>query len=214
MAGVEFHSWGMKIYGCPSDNRISIFGCPATFLVISGARTTKFLNPVSVQCWEQPGCVKMVYNPEVPKLHICLLIFTTLTKKLSGKCCQLAGSCVLDGHIYKRLSVVYSLYHLIGICSCYFNRFIRHWYRGHNSCSRTDLFYELKPDSDRALKARRIKEEEQKREQEEQKKEQEKQEKEKEEARLKEEREKREKEKEAEKTAVRTCTLLSAADKI
>ncbi|XP_072047897.1 LOW QUALITY PROTEIN: uncharacterized protein [Amphiura filiformis] len=42
-------------------------------------------------------------------------------------------------------------------------RFIRHWYRGHNSCSRTDLIYTMKPDSNRALKARRIKEEEEKR---------------------------------------------------
>ena len=41
---VEFHSWGMKFYGCSSDNRISIFGCPATFLVVPGARTTKFSN--------------------------------------------------------------------------------------------------------------------------------------------------------------------------
>ncbi len=44
MAGVELHSWGMKIYGCPSDNYISIFGCPATFLVVPGAQTTKILN--------------------------------------------------------------------------------------------------------------------------------------------------------------------------
>ncbi len=44
MAGVELYSWSMEIYGCPSDNRISIFGCPATFLVVPGARTTKFSN--------------------------------------------------------------------------------------------------------------------------------------------------------------------------
>ncbi len=40
--GVEFHSCGMKIYGCPSDNHISIFGCPTTVLVVPGARTTEF----------------------------------------------------------------------------------------------------------------------------------------------------------------------------
>ena len=33
-----------QIYGCPLDNCISIFGCPATFLVLPGARTTKILN--------------------------------------------------------------------------------------------------------------------------------------------------------------------------
>ncbi len=43
-AAVEFHSWGVKIYGCPSDNYISIFGCPATFLVVPGARTIKISN--------------------------------------------------------------------------------------------------------------------------------------------------------------------------
>ncbi len=42
VAGVDFHSWGMKIYGCPSD--ISIFDCPATFLVVPGVRTTKISN--------------------------------------------------------------------------------------------------------------------------------------------------------------------------
>ncbi len=44
LARVEFHSWGMEIYGCPSDNHISIFGCPVTFLVVPGARTTKISN--------------------------------------------------------------------------------------------------------------------------------------------------------------------------
>ena len=39
---MEFHSEDMKIYGCPSDNHVNIFGCPATFLV--GARTTKISN--------------------------------------------------------------------------------------------------------------------------------------------------------------------------
>ncbi len=34
----------LQIYGCPSDNCISIFGCPATFLVVPGARTTKISN--------------------------------------------------------------------------------------------------------------------------------------------------------------------------
>ncbi len=44
--GVEFQSGDMKIYGCPSDNHVSIFGCPATFFVVPGARarTTKILN--------------------------------------------------------------------------------------------------------------------------------------------------------------------------
>ena len=33
-----------QINGCPSDNWISIFGCPATFLVVPGARTTEISN--------------------------------------------------------------------------------------------------------------------------------------------------------------------------
>ncbi len=44
VTGVKCQSWGMKIYGCPSDNHSSIFGCPATFLVVPGARTTEFSN--------------------------------------------------------------------------------------------------------------------------------------------------------------------------
>ncbi len=41
---VDFHSWDVKLYGWPSDNCISIFGCPATFVVVPGARITKILN--------------------------------------------------------------------------------------------------------------------------------------------------------------------------
>ncbi len=42
----------MKIDDCLSDNHISMFGCPATFLVVPGARTTKISNAVcnSVDC--------------------------------------------------------------------------------------------------------------------------------------------------------------------
>ncbi len=47
IAAVECHSWGVKIYGCPSDNCISIFGCPATFLVVPGARTTEISSTSS-----------------------------------------------------------------------------------------------------------------------------------------------------------------------
>ena len=44
--GVDFHSWGMKIGGCPSDDHISIyiFGCPTAFLVVPGTQTIKILN--------------------------------------------------------------------------------------------------------------------------------------------------------------------------
>ena len=38
---------GHEIDGCPSDNHISIFGCPATCLVVPGARTTKISNAVN-----------------------------------------------------------------------------------------------------------------------------------------------------------------------
>ncbi len=48
---LEQGKWGQvsqwrhgKIYGCPSDNHINIFGCPVTFLVVPGARTTKISN--------------------------------------------------------------------------------------------------------------------------------------------------------------------------
>ncbi len=81
--GVEFHSWGMKIYGCPSDNHISIFGCPATFLVVPGARTTKFSNaawePLDLNkvCWffsyailDRICAWKWL---EIPSLHMLLL---------------------------------------------------------------------------------------------------------------------------------------------
>ncbi len=45
MATVEFHCWGVKIYGCPLDNCVSIFGCPATFLVVPGlTQQTKMLS--------------------------------------------------------------------------------------------------------------------------------------------------------------------------
>ena len=46
MVAVKFHSWSVKIHGWPSDNCISIFGCPAIALVVPGARTTKILNAV------------------------------------------------------------------------------------------------------------------------------------------------------------------------
>ena len=41
--GFKGEFW-LQIYGCLSHNSISIFGCPATFLVVPGARTTKILN--------------------------------------------------------------------------------------------------------------------------------------------------------------------------
>ncbi len=44
MAAVKFHSWGMKIHGCPLGSCISIFGCPAIVLVVLAARTTKILS--------------------------------------------------------------------------------------------------------------------------------------------------------------------------
>ncbi len=34
----------LQIYGCPLDNCIGLYGCPVTFLVVPGARTTKILN--------------------------------------------------------------------------------------------------------------------------------------------------------------------------
>ena len=34
----------LLIYGCPSDNCISIFACPVTFLLVPGTRTTKISN--------------------------------------------------------------------------------------------------------------------------------------------------------------------------
>ncbi len=34
----------LQIDNSPSDNCISIFGCPGTFFVVSGAQTTKILN--------------------------------------------------------------------------------------------------------------------------------------------------------------------------
>ncbi len=37
----------LQIYGCPSDNCISKFGCPVTFLVVPGARTTEISNAVN-----------------------------------------------------------------------------------------------------------------------------------------------------------------------
>ncbi len=37
-------SLSVKIYGCPSDNCIRFFGCPATCLVVPGARTTEISN--------------------------------------------------------------------------------------------------------------------------------------------------------------------------
>ena len=37
-------SFWLQIYGCLLDNCIIIFGCPATFLVVPGARTTKISN--------------------------------------------------------------------------------------------------------------------------------------------------------------------------
>ncbi len=48
------HTWNtctkvtssLQIYGCPSDNFTSILGCPATLLVVPGARTTKISNAV------------------------------------------------------------------------------------------------------------------------------------------------------------------------
>ncbi len=43
MAGVKFHSWSVKIYGCLFDNCMNICGCPAIVLVVPGARTTKML---------------------------------------------------------------------------------------------------------------------------------------------------------------------------
>ncbi len=43
VAGVKFHSWGIKIYGCPLDNCSSIFS-PATFLVVPDERTTEISN--------------------------------------------------------------------------------------------------------------------------------------------------------------------------
>ncbi len=42
--GSSFSAGTKKIYDCPSDNYTSIFGCPATFLVVPGARTTKISN--------------------------------------------------------------------------------------------------------------------------------------------------------------------------
>ena len=51
MVALEFHSLGVKIYGCPSDNCISFFACPANCLVVPGARTTKISNAAQ----ELPG---------------------------------------------------------------------------------------------------------------------------------------------------------------
>ena len=40
--GVEFHSQDMKIYGCLSDNYISILGCLANVLVVPAHGQPKF----------------------------------------------------------------------------------------------------------------------------------------------------------------------------
>ncbi len=42
----------LQINGCPSDNCISIFGCPATFLVVLGARTTEISNAGNKHTWK------------------------------------------------------------------------------------------------------------------------------------------------------------------
>ena len=53
MAGVKFQSWGLKIYGCPLDKRISIFGCPATFFGCprqAAHEYTRYLKPNQITC--------------------------------------------------------------------------------------------------------------------------------------------------------------------
>ena len=44
MVALEFHTLGVKMYGCPSDNCIRFFSCPATCLVVPGTRTTEISN--------------------------------------------------------------------------------------------------------------------------------------------------------------------------
>ncbi len=66
-----------QIYGCSSDNCISIFGCPATFLVVPGARTTKISNAAWMRESQCMLCIELCHKLVVhlyKRLTIMLLI--------------------------------------------------------------------------------------------------------------------------------------------
>ncbi len=73
----SFTDGAWKFYGCPSDNRISICGCPVTFLVVPGARTTKISNAGG---YSDHYRNKMIVKSDPEQLYIELVRLKTNTQ--------------------------------------------------------------------------------------------------------------------------------------
>ncbi len=81
---------------------LSITKDPESQLLLSAGNMAFSLYVDFNTMWQTAWLLlRMVNTTKLPKLHISLLIFTRLKKKLPGKACQLLGFFVLDsiGHI-------------------------------------------------------------------------------------------------------------------